>query len=163
MGIKKIRHRQPSDTLYTIKCIEELQDYLVTVDQMEITRRMPNYAAHFTQKLLENMSRNNGVIYVAEREAQVMEFNIGIICTKSVEELFECEPLKSGRLLELFVDPSFREQNVGTTLMERMEEHFEQNGCDVSRVGIFEPNIKFYQFYMNLGCQDRMIDLIKQL
>jgi len=120
-------------------------------------RRMPNYGAHFKQKLLENVSGNNGVIYVAEREGQVMEFITGIICTKSVEELLECEPLKSGRLLESFVAPSFREQNVGTTLMKRMEKHFEQNGCDVSRVEIFEPNIKAYQFYINLGYQDRMI------
>lgn len=80
-----------------------------------------------------------------------------------MEELLECEPLKSGRLLELFVDPSFREQNIGTTLMKRMEKHFEQNGFDVSRVEISEPNIKAYQFYINLGYQDRMIDMIKQL
>ena len=137
--------------------MEGLQDYFVTVDQMKFTRRMPNYGAHFTQKLLENRSRNNGVIYVAEREDQVMEFITGIICTKSQKELLECEPLKSGRLLELFVDPSFREQNIGTTLMKRMEKHFEQNGFDVSRVEIFEPNIKAHQFYTCLGYQDRMI------
>jgi len=92
-----------------------------------------------------------------------MESITGVIYTKSQEELLECEPLKSERILELFVEPSFKEQNIVTTLMKRMEKHFEQNGCDVSRVEIFEPNIKAHQFYINLGYQDRMIDMIKQL
>lgn len=47
--------------------------------------------------------------------------------------------------------------------MEKMEEYFGENGCDVARVEVFEPNVKTHSFYRKLGYQDRNIDMMKIL
>jgi hypothetical protein len=52
--------------------MEELQEYLVAIDQVKFTRRMPEYGEVFTRKLLANISENNGLIYVAEHENRVI-------------------------------------------------------------------------------------------
>jgi ribosomal protein S18 acetylase RimI-like enzyme len=44
-----------------------------------------------------------------------------------------------------------------------MERYFRQNGCDVSRVEVFEPNVKAHAFYQKLGYHDRMFDMIKKM
>ncbi len=159
----KIRMYQSSDRPSIVKCMEELQDYLVAVDQMKFTRRMSDYGEVFTRKLLKNISENNGLIYVAEHENRVIGFIAGITYFQSFETLLECVPLKSGRILELFVDSRYRGQNIGMMLTEKMEMHFKENMCDVSRVEVFEPNVKAHQFYRKLGYQDRIIDMIKGL
>jgi len=158
-----IREFKSSDELFIVKSTEELQDYLVIVDQMKFTRIMPEYGESSAKKLLEDVSRNNGIVYVAEDQGQNVGFVAGIIYEWSPEILLECIPLKSGRILELFVESKHRRQNIGTVLMERMEEYFRQNGCDVSRVEVFQPNTEAHNFYENLGYQDRMIDMIKKL
>jgi hypothetical protein len=37
--------------------MEELQEYLVAVDQMKFTRRMPEYGEVFTRKLQKTLAR----------------------------------------------------------------------------------------------------------
>jgi ribosomal protein S18 acetylase RimI-like enzyme len=48
-------------------------------------------------------------------------------------------------------------------LMEKVEEYFRQEGCENSRVEVFEPNVGARQLYQKLGYRDRMIELIKKL
>ena len=123
--------------------------------------------------MLENINRrgsvegrtySNGVIYVAEHEGRVIGVIAGIVFQWSGESLLEASRArKVGRILELFVDPAHRGQNVGTMLMEKIEVFFKQNGCDVSRVEVFGPNVKAYRFYHKLGYHDRTFDMIKKL
>jgi ribosomal protein S18 acetylase RimI-like enzyme len=142
--------------------MEELQDYLVNVDEMKFTRRMPEYGEHFTEKLLHEIRDKNGRIYVAENEGRIVGFIARIVYEWSTEVLLECIPLKSGRILELFVDSKHRRQRIGKMLMRKMEEYFCASGCNVFRVEVFEPNTEAYQFYEGLGYQDRIIDMIKK-
>lgn len=159
----RIRDYEPLDRPHLIKCVEGLQDYLIGIDQMKFTRRMPKYGEYFTQKLLEEVHRKNGVIYVAEHKGRIVGFIAGIVYERSEEELLEAYPLKSGRILELFIDSDYRGQGVGSMLTEKMERSFRQSGCGVSRVEVFEPNVKAHHFYEKLGYGDRIIDMIKKL
>lgn len=158
----EIREYKSSDRLHIVRCMEELQDYLVNVDEMKFTRRMPEYGEHFTKKLLQEVRDKNGRIYIAENEGEIVGFIAGIVYEWSSEVLLECIPLKSGRVLELFVDSKHRRQGIGKMLMRKMEECFRESGCDVLRVEVFEPNTEAYQFYQGLGYQDRIIDMIKK-
>ncbi len=158
-----IREYQSPDRPSVIRCMARFGDYLVTVDHMKRTRRMPEFGEWFTDKMLEDVGKNNGVIYVVENEGRIVGFVAGIILRQSRQDLLECVPTKDGRIIELFLDEEFRGQGIGTRLMEMVEEYFRQNGCDVSRVEVFEPNVKAHHFYRKLGYGDRMIDMIKML
>jgi ribosomal protein S18 acetylase RimI-like enzyme len=151
-----------SDRPRIVKCMEELQDYLVKVDEMKFTRRMPEYGEHFTEKLLQEVRDKNGRIYVSLDEGRIVGFIAGIVYEWSTEVLLECIPLKSGRILELFVDSEHRRQGIGKMLMRKIEEYFRISGCDVYRVEVFEPNTEAYQFYRGLGYQDRIVDMMKK-
>jgi ribosomal protein S18 acetylase RimI-like enzyme len=163
LTVTEIRKYSLSDKPYIVKLMEDFGDYLVNVDTMKRQRRMPEYGKWFTKRMLSLVNENNGVIYVAENNSQIVGFIAGMMTEQTEEELLECIPTKAGRVIELFVEESFRGTGIGTGLMEKVEEYFRKNGCDVSRVEVFEPNVKAHAFYRNLGYHDRSIDLMKKL
>jgi GNAT superfamily N-acetyltransferase len=65
--------------------------------------------------------------------------------------------------MELFVDEKFRRKSVGIMLMAEIEDNFRQKGCTVSRVEVFETNIKGHNLYTKLGYAGRIIDMIKNI
>ena len=71
----EIREYKSSDRLHIVRCMEELQDYLVNVDEMKFTRRMPEYGEHFT-KLLQEVRDKNGRIYIAENAAKLSDSSL---------------------------------------------------------------------------------------
>ncbi len=70
---------------------------------------------------------------------------------------------KSGRILELFVEPSSRSRGVGAVLMREIEEYFMSLGCDTVKVEVFAPNAGALRFYRRLGYADWIVDLFKEI
>ena len=87
----------------------------------------------------------------------------GNIEQQSKDNLLECIPTKSGRILELFVSDSYRGLELGKKLMQKMEDYFQKNKCDVVRIEVFVPNKNTHHFYQNLDYSDRVVDMIKKL
>jgi ADP-ribose pyrophosphatase YjhB (NUDIX family)/predicted GNAT family acetyltransferase len=159
-AIRQYRH---SDRKVLVRLLEELQDYLVSVDDLKRERRVPEYGESYTERTLQNVSKNNGIIYVAENKSRVVGMIIGTMPVQTKEELLEHVPFKRGVVLELFVEDGYREKGVGTMLMEKMEEHFKRNGCTVSGVDVFFPNKIAYRLYSKLGYRERDIWMTKKL
>jgi len=124
---------------------------------------MTEYGADYTRRILETVRKNQGAVYIAERQGEAIGLIAGIIAQQSKEELLECVLSKDGVVLELFVDARHRRQKVGTALMRRMEAYFRKKGCNASRVEVFEPNVKAHKLYGKLGYVDRVIFMTKKL
>ena len=148
-------------TLFVL--IEELQDYLVQIDPMKKLRRLPGYSENYINDLLVKVKKNGGAIFIAEVENIPLGFVAGILNKQSKDELLGCMPIKSARVLELIVSEKKRGQNVGTLLMNKIEEYFQQHGCSIAQVEVFEPNNLAVNFYKKLGYNGRVIDMIKKI
>ena len=158
-----IRKYRGSDGATFVRLMEELQDYIVSLDDTKRTRRMPEYGESYTRTTLEKVAKNNGIIYVAETKQHVVGLIVGIIHEQTKEELLELSPCKRGVILELIVKDGYRQKGVGTILMEKMEGHFKQKGCGISGVEVFVPNRNAYSLYRKLGYYDRDIWMTKKL
>jgi len=143
------------------KMIEELTDYIIDIDPLKRCRRLPEYSQNYTNKLLQKVKRKNGQILFAASNFQIVGFIAGIIEKQTKEDLLECIPTKTGRIMELYVKPTFRNQNIGKKLMTEMETYFKQKKCTIFKVEVFAPNSGAHQFYQKLDYQERIIDLIK--
>ena len=158
-----IRAYRDADRTEFVRLIEELQDYLVSIDDLKRERRMPEYGESYTERTLQNVAKNNGIIYVAETEGRVVGLVVGIMPEQTREELLERVPFKRGIVLELVVEGEYRKKGVGTMLMKKMEDFFKQNGCNVSGVDVFSPNKIAYRLYCKLGYRERDIWMTKKL
>jgi len=159
----KIREYRDSDRTSFAKLMEELQDYLVSIDDLKRMRRMPEYGESYTERTLENVAKNNGMIYVAETKGKICGAIVGIIHEPTKEELLELIPIKRGVILELIVKKGYRNKSIGTALMEKMEDYFKQNSCTASAVEVFLPNKNAYGLYKKFGYIERTIYLTKNL
>ena len=158
-----IREYRASDRVSLVRLMEELQDYLVSIDDLKRMRRMPEYGESYTERTLQNVAKNNGIIYVAETEGRIVGLVVGIIPVQTKEELLELFPCKRGVVLELIVENGYRGKGVGTLLMEKIEGYFKQKGCSVSGVDVFPPNKDACHLYQKFGYFDRNIWMTKRL
>ena len=158
-----IRAYKENDKAGLVECLEGLCDYLVNVDPLKKIRRLPAFGRTYTQSLLKKIVRNNGALYVADDNGEIVGIIAGIVQNVSKLDQLSFASTKYGRVLELFVHPDYRGNHLGKLLVEKMEDHFKQLHCDHLRIEVFEPNKSAHQFYHALGYTDRVIDVIKEL
>ena len=159
----KIIKYSPAHKAALISLIEELQDYLVDLDPLKRLRRLPEYGEIYVNNLLKNIKKNHGIILVAEIENTAVGLIAGIFDHWDTDKELGNIPSKPARILELIVSEKFRGQNLGSQLMDKIEEHFKSQGSDIMWVEVFEPNEKTHGFYKKLGYHDRGIDMAKKL
>jgi GNAT superfamily N-acetyltransferase len=159
----KIREYRESDRAALVKLLEELMDYIVSVDDLKRTRRMPEFGESYTRRTLQKVAEENGIIYVAEHDAEVIGVVIGTIREQTKEDQLEHVPAKFGEVLEIVVKPEYRGKGVGTMLMNKLLEYFKENNCTISGVGVLVPNRKAHRLYHELGYEDRDIYMTKAL
>ncbi len=157
------KHYRESNFEDLEKCIEKLQDFLVDIDPLKRLRRLPAYSENYTKNLIKKIFKQDGLIILAYNKEKIVGYIAGIIEKQSKDNLLECISTKPGRILELFVLDSYRGFTLGKQLMQRMEDYFKKNGCDVVRVEVFVPNKNAHNFYQKLDYCDRVIDMIKLL
>jgi len=159
--IKIIEYKENKAIL--VKLIEELQDYLVQIDPLKRLRRLPEYGEIYIDNLLKKITEGKGIIYIAEFENIPVGMIAGIIEEFTKNDEIECIPSKPARILELIVLEKYRGKNIGSLLMNKIEEYFKIQNCDIVHVEVFEPNKRTHSFYQKLGYNDRVIDMLKNL
>ncbi len=159
----KIEKYKESDKQDLVKCMVELQDYLISIDPMKRLRRVPDYGKKYTDNLLEKINKHKGIIFLAKADNKVIGCIAGIIEKQKPENLLECVPTKASRVLEVYVDEKFRGKSAGSQLMKKFEDYCKKSGCDFIRVEVFVPNSKAHTFYQKMNYNNRIIDMLKKI
>jgi len=159
----KIREYQESDRTAFVKLMEQLMDYVASIDNLNRIRRMPEFGESYTQRTLQKVAENNGIIYVAELDSEPVGVVVGTILEQTKEDQFEHVPSKFGEVQELVVKTEYRRKGIGTMLMNKLEEYFKENNCNISGVGALTPNKNAHHLYGKLGYKDRTFYMTKNL
>ena len=157
----KIREYQESDRTGFVKLMEQLMDYVASVDDLKRIRRMPEFGESFTRRTLQKVAEDNGIIYVAELDTELVGAIVGTIPEQSQEDQLEHVPAKFGEVLELAVKAEYRGKGIGTMLMNKLEEYFRENNCNILGVGVLAPNKDAHRLYSKLGYEDRSFYMTK--
>lgn len=146
-----------------VKFLEDLQDYIIRIDPLKRFVRFPDYGKRYAEELITQVNKQNGVIYFAEDENIPVGVIVGIIEELTEKDLLECVPSKIGTILQLIVSDENRGKNIGSLLINSVEEYFLSQKCDVIYVGVLEPNKRARDFYQKRGYQNRIITLMKKI
>jgi ribosomal protein S18 acetylase RimI-like enzyme len=158
-----IRAYQSSDRTVFVRLMEQLMDYVSSIDDLKRIRRMPEFGESFTQRMLQKVAENNGIIYVAEVDGQVVGAVVGTMPEQTREDQLEHVPSKFGEALELVVEAGYKGRGVGTMLMNKLEEYFRENNCSILGVGVLAPNKDAHRLYSKLGYKDRSFYMTKDV
>ncbi len=158
-----IREYKDSDRDALVKCMVELQEYVMSVDPRMLVQCKPEFGELYTVWLLNLLKENSGIVYFAEVNGKIIGCAAGIMPAHEPQETAGGGPIKYGRVQEMYVDANYRGAGVGKVLMEKTEEYFRKSGCDTVYVEVFAPNKSAHEFYKICGYADRDINLMKKL
>jgi GNAT superfamily N-acetyltransferase len=159
----KFKSYEKSDFENLVQCIENLHNFIISIDPLKRLRRLPTYGTYYANNILKKVKKMHGLILLAYNQEKIVGCIVGIIEEQNKYDLLEYIPTKGGRILDLFVADTYRNLGIGNKLMQQMEDYFKQNECDIIRVDVFEPNKFAHSFYLKHKYSDRVIDMVKSL
>ena len=143
------------------KLLEELQEYMISVDKEGYSTITKDYKEKYFEKIIKEVNAYQGKIFLA-MDKQVVGLIIGLINNEDIST-YDYKAPKLGRLTELIVTKEYRNKKIGKQLLKKIEEYFKEVGCKGILLNIFTDNKVAKIFYEKEGYSKRTSELIKQI
>ena len=141
----------------------ELEEYILTLDIDKLDRLHPDYRDKMFLCDLEEIENNNGKVYLAIEDDKAIGLIMGTIIKYDDNDYLDYTCPKAGEITELIVSSKARGKNIGTKLMEKLEQYFKDNDCKWIHVDVFSYNVRGKNFYNKLGYHTRMDQMVKKV
>ena len=141
--------------------LEELQEYMISVDKEGYSTITKDYKEKYFEKIIKEVNAYQGKIFLA-MDKQVVGLIIGIINNEDIST-YDYKAPKLGRVTELIVTKEYRNKKIGKQLLKKIEEYFKEVGCKGILLNIFTDNKVAKIFYEKEGYSKRTSELIKQI
>ena len=141
--------------------LEELQEYMISVDKEGYSTITKDYKEKYFEKIIKEVNAYQGKIFLAI-DKKVVGLIIGLINNEDIST-YDCKAPKLGRVTELIVKEEYRNNKVGKQLLQKMEEYFKEVGCKGILLNVFTNNKIAKKFYEKEGYSKRTSELIKQI
>ncbi|MBI4008700.1 GNAT family N-acetyltransferase [Candidatus Roizmanbacteria bacterium] len=142
-----LRNYHPKDKEKVISLIESMQKYAASLDPIKRVRCMPGYGKHTYKEMEESFIKNNGKCFVAELDSHIVGYIWGLIAKQTPQNLLSVIPSKYGVIKDFFVDEKYRNRQIGSLLIKKLESYFKESSCDSVFLQVFAPNKNAYEFY----------------
>ena len=141
--------------------LEELQEYMISVDKEGYSTITKDYKEKYFEKIIKEVNAYQGKIFLAIDKKEV-GLIIGLINNEDISS-YDVKAPKLGRVTELIVTKEYRNKKVGKQLLKKIEEYFKEVGCKGVLLNIFSNNKVAKIFYEKEGYSKRTSELIKQI
>lgn len=158
-----IRESNPKDRDKLSQLMFRFGQFYESIDNMKRIHFSNDHEPAYTDQMILNATTNNGKIYVAEINGQIVGLISGYIQKLTKLEKNGLVKTKPGIISEIYIDEPYRKNGIGEILLGKMENYFKKQKCDVIITGVLVPNINARRFYEMHGYKEREIELIKKL
>lgn len=141
----------------------ELEEYIVTIDEDNLDQVGEEYREKMAIFDLKEVKENNGKVYLAVENDNVVGLIMGIIRHFDEVDYLDYKCPHSGVITEFIVSKNARNGGVGTMLINKIEEYFKLCGCEYIFVDVFAYNKNAIKFYQNKNFHSRMYSMIKEI
>lgn len=158
-----IRDYRPSDRAHLARCLDAMQDHMVSLDPWHRLVRTSDHSAKFLPIFLRRVRKDHGFILVSEADG--VPSGIAVAWTHRVtgaDRTVEL-PTRSGFVGLLSVLPPWRNRGIGTKLLRESERRFLEAGCDQITLGVLPYNRKAFRLYEREGFEARAMFLGKRI
>jgi ribosomal protein S18 acetylase RimI-like enzyme len=117
----------------------------------------------FIDKMAQESQEKGGFIYLAIVGGSIAGFIQGVIQDHSKDEIYSMVahqgPSIQGWIGELYVDPSYRNQGIGLSLMKKAKSYFESEDCTSMRLNVYYNNPTAIEFYNKFGLRTISLEM----
>ncbi len=143
-----------------VELIEELQQYIASIDKEKYNIYTPGYGEKYLRKTLNRIKKHNGKMFLYKEDDKILGLIAGIVNNEEID-VYDFKAPKRGRILELIVTKKTRGKGIGRELMTKMEEYLKSVGCKAVLLEVFGYNENAIKFYIKNNYHDRLNDMIK--
>lgn len=147
-----VRAVRMSDEAEILAMVREEMSALERIDPRFKLR--PDAMGRYATYLRERMRELDSAVFVAEHEGRVV--GLGIASTRGQVTFFE--PVRTGYISDLLVDPAVRRKRIGTLLLDRMTKWFRGLGLEVVRLHVASCNEDARRFWRARGASDFLVE-----
>ena len=141
----------------------ELEEHIVEIDEDKLEIINKDYREKMALFDIEEVIKNNGKIFLAVEENEVIGLIMGIIRKWEAKDYLDYKCPKTGAITELVVSKKYRRSGMGNELISKMEEYFKSIKCEYVTVEVFAYNKSAIDFYGKNGYHNRMLGMIKKI
>ena len=124
----------------------ELQEYLVSIDYWHFQVMKDTYRENCFKRDMQAVKEQEGKIYLAREDNQIVGLVIGTIPPKDDEDRDTNTCLRNGCVLELIVSKNSRGSGTGKLLLKKIEEYFKEKNCVNISIEVYAPNENAYGY-----------------
>lgn len=157
------RPYRASDKKALMQATAALQDHLVSLDTSDTLTRTSRYGRLYLDYVLKDVKKTNGKIIVACDNKNIIGFVAGSTHKPTKFEKTYTKRRLMGWVHLLYVDESYRGQQIGKKLLAMMESHFHKRKCDYIRLTAAGNYESPYKFYAKQGYTAYAVDMVKPL
>ena len=164
-----IREFNPQDRKAIDRLMVKLQKHFAEVDMTKesLPFKDQKVAHDYMQRMIDDSGSMNGVIYVAEEANSIIGFIQGVVINHRPGDdvVFDAThiPRRDGWIGLLFVEPSHRAKGIGQKLMDKIKNHFENEGCDTLRLLVLSDNTHVIEIYKKYGFIKHEVEMVRKL
>ncbi len=144
--------------------ISRFQDHVSSMDSLKELRPFTSKreAKTYVKQALKDISKMEGVLYVAKYQDQIVGFIQGVIQRHRGRILHNLSHRKSvdGWIGLLFVEPKYRGKGIGKALLGAIKSYFKKNKCKTIRLFVMKDNKLAVQIYQKLGFQIKDVEMV---
>lgn len=129
----------------------ELQKYLVEIDNWHFQVLKECYKEAAFKMDMQRVKEEEGKIYLARENDEIVGMVIGIIPKKDNEDKISNTCARNGSVLELIVKHNVRGNGIGKALLLKIESYFKRKNCENISIEVYGPNTKGLNFYNKNG------------
>ena len=158
-----IREFKNNDIEQIKDLLDELQEYVIEIDKFNLNIISSKYRDKYFDYMLEDCNTQQGKIFVAEEDNQIVGFIAGFVQTYDERDKLDYTCPKKGIVAELIVNKTSRSKGAGNLLLNKMEDYFKSSNCEYVQIDVFAYNNIAKNFYYKNNYEERMLTLFKKL
>ncbi|MDP8246205.1 MAG: GNAT family N-acetyltransferase [Candidatus Hinthialibacter antarcticus] len=148
MSERIIRRATKEDLPFVVGLWKEMMNHHLSVDpRFELG---PDNEGAYLEYLYSIIDNYDYALFVAEHDARIVGYTIGMILANP--QVFALG--RYGFIAEMSVSADLQRQGAGRELWERVRHWFKRRGVKVIQLNVSPRNIKGYDFWKQLGCDE---------
>ncbi len=143
-----VRRPTSKDLVALFALWKKQTDFHYELDPAYYTPSAPDEDKQFEAYFTKALETHDPYFFIAEVQGIIVGF---ITYKKGLANYFDTVIQEFGWVLEIFIDPEYRNHGIGTKLMEEAAKFFKSEGLQYVKVEVSSHNTNAMQFYKKNG------------
>lgn len=158
-----IRKYIDSDRTNLIDAMRALRYFLIPLNPDRKSEISQDYFEQYIEEVLTELMLAEAIILVAEHNGLIVGYIHGVLKRTTKLDQLQFKTTVVGEVVDLYVNPDYQGQRIGSHLTNAAIPFFKENGCKSMSLDVLTNNKAAITFYEKLGFVTESQEMMKKI